>query len=90
MPSITLKDVPEDLHAQLKREGEANFRSMAQEVLARIQRSFDLDDRFTTEQVNRLIDEAVKSGPEARLTRKDFDTVRQKARARLAAKHKAA
>jgi hypothetical protein len=90
MPSITLKDIPEDLHAQLKREGEANFRSMAQEVLARLQRSFDLDDRFSTEQVNRLVEEAVKSGPERPLTRKDFDAARRKARTQFAARHKAA
>ena len=90
MPSITLKDLPADLHAQLKLEAEANFRSVAQEALARIQRSFDLEDRLNTEQVNRLISEAVTSGPETPLTRKDFDAARQKARAQFAAKLKAA
>ena len=90
MPSIILKDLPADLHAQLKLEAGANFRSVAQEALARIQRSFDLDDRFSSQQVNRLISEAVKSGPETPLTRKDFDTARQKARSQFAAKLKAA
>jgi hypothetical protein len=90
MASITLKDIPDDLHAQLKQESEANFRSPAQEVLARIQRSFDLDDRFTAEQVNRLIDEAVASGPEEPLTREKFDGARRKARAAFSAKRKAA
>ena len=56
----------------------------------RIQRSFDLDDRFSTDPVNRLIDEAVKSGPESPLTRKGFDAARQKAQTQFAAKHKAA
>ena len=36
MPIVTLKDLPEDLHGQLKREAEANFRSLDQEVLARV------------------------------------------------------
>ncbi len=83
MASITLKDIPDDLHAQLKSEAEANFRSMAQEVMARIQRSFDLDNRFTTEQVNRLIKEAVDSGPERPLTRKALELARKKARAKF-------
>ena len=80
MPSITLKDIPANLHAQLKTEAEANFRSVPQEALARIQRSFDLDDRFTTAQVNRLIEQAVQSGPETPLTRRAFDAARSKAR----------
>src|SRR5205807_4015603 len=41
--SITLKDLPEDLHGQLKLEAQANFRSLAQEALARLQRSFEID-----------------------------------------------
>ena len=90
MPSITLKDLPPELHAQLKLEAGANFRSLPQEVLARIQRSFDRDDRFSTKQVNRLIEEAVQSGRATPLIRKDFDAARQKARAQFAAKRNAA
>ena len=55
--------------------------------MARIQRSFDLDDRFTTAAVNRLIQEAVESGPEQPLTRKDFDAACKKAKASFARKH---
>jgi hypothetical protein len=86
MKSITLKDIPEDLHAQLKREAEVNFRSMNQEVLARIQRSFDLDDRYTAAQVNRLIQEAVESGPELPLTAETLESARTAARAQFASK----
>src|SRR5438477_6674269 len=73
MANITLKDIPEDLHAQLKREAAANFRSLSQEATARIQRSFDLDERMTAPIVNRLIQEALDSGAEERLTREKFD-----------------
>ena len=90
MPSITLKDIPADLHAQLKREAGANFRSLTQEAMARIQRSFDLDERFSAATVNRLIQEAVESGPEETLTRKSFDAARRQARETFASKHKAA
>jgi plasmid stability protein len=90
MPSITLKDIPDDLHAQLKAEADAHFRSMDQEAMARIQRSFDLDERMSTETVNRLIDQAVASGPEEPLTRAKFDAARDKARRQLAGRSKAA
>jgi hypothetical protein len=94
MASITLKDIPEDLHAQLKREGEANFRTTAQEVLARVQASFDLEDRSSTETVNRLIDEALASGEpkeySAAAMKARFDQTRQHTRKRLAAEKKAA
>jgi hypothetical protein len=77
------------LHAQLKREADANFRSLNQEAMARIQRSFDLDERFTTTAVNHLIEQAVKSGPEQRLTRRAFDAARQTARTKFAKRQQA-
>jgi len=79
--TITLKDIPEELHAQLKQEAAANFRSLSQEALARIQRSFDLNERLSASTVDRLIQEALDSGPEETLTRQKFDAARRKARA---------
>ena len=90
MPNITLKDIPEHLHAQLKREAAANFRSLSQEAMARIQRSFDLEDRLSAATVDRLIGEALDSGPEEPLTRAKFDAARRKARAAFLTKRKAA
>lgn len=89
MASITLKDIPEDLHAQLRVEAEANFRSLTQEALARIERSFLLDDKLSAAQVNRLIQEAVDSGPEEPLSRAKFDAAGRRAEAAFAAKGKA-
>ena len=57
--------------------------------MARVQRSFDLDERFTTVAVNRLIEKAVKSGPEQRLTRRAFDAARQTARTKFAKRQQA-
>ncbi len=62
MASITLKDIPEDLHNVLKGEAEANFRSLAQEVMARLQRSLDWD--AATRRDQQWVDEALASGPE--------------------------
>ena len=68
MVTITLKDIPDDVHAQLKSEAEANLRSLDQEAIIRIQRSFDVADQFSTEAVNRLMDEAIASGAEQEFT----------------------
>ena len=78
MASITLKDLPQDLHGQLKLEAEANFRSLAQEALARLQRSFDIDAALKTRADQRLIDEALASGPEEPLTRAKLDKIRNR------------
>ena len=75
--------------AQLKSEGEANFRSMAQEVMARIERTFALDDQMTTEAVNKLIDESISSGPEEKFSLEKFDAAIASARSQHAAKGKA-
>jgi hypothetical protein len=90
MASITLKDIPAALHAQLKQEAAANFRSLSQEAMARIQRSLELDERLSAPTVDRLIQEALDSGPEEVLTRARFDAAGRKARSAFAGKHKAA
>jgi plasmid stability protein len=78
MASITLKDLPADLHGQLKLEAESNFRSLAQEAVARLQRSFDIDAALRTKGDQRLIDEALASGPESPLTRAKLEAIRAK------------
>ena len=78
MSSITLKDIPEDLHAQLKSEAQANFRSLNQEALARLERTFEIDAALNTKRDQRWIDEALASGPESPLTESDMDTIRDR------------
>ena len=79
MASITLKALPPDLHGQLKLEAEANLRSLAQEAVARLQRSFEIDAALKTKSDQRLIDEALASGPEEPLTRAKMDKIRARA-----------
>jgi hypothetical protein len=76
MASITLKDIPVELHAQLKHEAAANFRSLTQEAMSRLERTFQIDAALTTKRDQKWLDEAVASGPEAPLTRKEMDAIR--------------
>ena len=78
MASITIKDLPTDLHAQLKREAEANFRSLNQEVLARVERTFEIDAALNTKRHQKWIDEARASGPATPLTEKEMDAIRRR------------
>ena len=89
MATITLKDIPEDLHALLKAEADANFRSLTQEALARIDRSFAFDEQLSAETVNRLMDESIASGPEEKFSRTKFEAAIQSARKKFAARRKA-
>jgi plasmid stability protein len=78
MASITIKDIPEDLHGQLRKEAEANFRSLNQEVLARLERTLEIDAALNTKRDQRWIDEAQASGPASPLTRKEMDAIRDR------------
>jgi len=74
--SIVLKDIPDDLRGQLEQEASANFRTLDQEALARLQRSFDLD--LNTARDQQWIDEALASGPATPLTQAEMDQVRDR------------
>jgi len=84
MPSITLKDIPPDLHGQLKQEADANYRSLCQEALARIEMSFEMEEVFSTKRVQGWLDEAEASGPEEPLSRAKFNAVLRRAAKRFA------
>ena len=74
--SIVLKDIPDDLRAQLEQEAAANFRTLDQEALARLQRSFEIEMNIARDQ--QWIDEALASGPATPLTRAEMDEVRDR------------
>ena len=76
MASITLKDIPLELHAQLKNEAAANFRSLTQEAMSRLERTFQIDAALTTKRDQKWIDEAIASGPESPLTKKEMKAIR--------------
>ena len=84
MANITLKHIPDDLHATLKSEAEANYRSLPQEVMARLQRT--LDQERTTRRDQQWMDEALASGPEEPFSRAKFDAAVQRGLKRAKAK----
>jgi plasmid stability protein len=90
MASITLKDIPEDIHAQLIREARANHRSLNGEVLRRIELSFDLESALNSQRDAQWIKEAIESGPEEPLSRKKFDAAVKRGLDQAAQKSKAA
>ncbi len=78
MPSITLKDIPMEMRAQLKNEAAANFRSITQEALSRIEQTFQIDAALNTKDDQRWIDEAIAGGRETPLTKKEMDSIRDR------------
>ena len=78
MASLTLKDIPMELHAQLKNEASANFRSLTQEAMSRLERTFQIDAALTTKRDQKWLDEAVASGPETPLTKKEMNAIRDR------------
>ena len=85
MASITIKSIPEALHGQLKREAEANFRSLNQEVLARVERSFEIEAALNTKRDQKWIDAALASGPATPLHQKEMAVIRARVLKRKAA-----
>ncbi len=73
MSNLILKEVPDDLRAQLEQEARANFRTLDQEALARIELSFQMQEAFSTRRVQAWIDEAQASGPAEPLSREKFE-----------------
>lgn len=78
MAGITLKDIRVELHARWKDEAAADFRSITQEVMSRIERTFQIDAALNTRRDQRWIDEAIASGPETPLTKKEMDAIRDR------------
>jgi len=70
MANITLKHVPAHLHAVLKNEAEANYRSLAQEVMARLEKSFDFERATRRDQ--KWVDEALARGRDQPFRRARF------------------
>lgn len=86
MANITIKDVPEDLRVILESEAEANYRSLDQEIMSRLQRS--LDSERATRRDQQWIDESLASGPEEPFSHEKFEAAVQRGLQR--AKEKAA
>jgi Arc/MetJ-type ribon-helix-helix transcriptional regulator len=78
MASITLKDIPDQLHAQLVREAEVNRRSLTGEAVRRLEFSFEIQESRNSERDAHWIQEALDSGPEEPLVADKFNAAVQR------------
>ena len=67
-----------ELHTQLKNEAAANYRSLAQEAMSRLERTFQIDAALTARRDQNWIDEAIASGPETPLTKQEMEAIRNR------------
>jgi hypothetical protein len=68
MADYTLKNIPESLRSRLQAEADRSFRSINQEILYRLERSFNSDDAKMAATHARWVYEALNSGPARPLT----------------------
>jgi hypothetical protein len=87
MADYTLKNVPEPLRSKLESEAQRSFRGVDQEILFRLQRSFDADDTRMTALHAKWIYDALNSGEATPLTETELDAAFNRGLAR-AKKHK--
>ena len=59
--TLQVKGIPAEMRERLEASAARNFRSLNQEALARIQFSFEAEDRSHAEQLNKLVGEGLKS-----------------------------
>jgi len=79
MASLTLKDIPADIHERLKTSAGSNFRSVTQEAFARLQLSFDVEEAAATNLHQSWIDQAIASGPAEPARKNQWQQIRRRA-----------
>ena len=65
----TLKNIPADLYEMTRRSAKANFRTVEQEILSRVQATFDAELAASSKLHQTWVDEALRSGPAQPLDR---------------------
>ena len=86
MKSYPLKNIPPDLYDLAKNSAAANFRSLNQELLFRVQLSFDLQERSVSALHQKWTNEALASGPAKPAQQRDWDQALKRGLARAKAK----
>jgi hypothetical protein len=92
MPDYTLKNIPADLYHRLEAAAADDFRSINQEILFRLSRSFDAQEAKMSALHARWVHEALASGEAAPLKPGELDAAFQRgvAKAKVAKQQKAA
>jgi hypothetical protein len=90
MADYTLKNIPDPLRSKLESEAEKSFRSVDQEILFRLQRSFDADDAKMSAIHAKWIYEALNSGEATPLSNAELDAAFDRGLKRAKARKQAA
>jgi hypothetical protein len=77
MHKYQLKNIPAPLYTQIAESSEASFRSINQEILWRLQLSYEFEDAANTRREQALVDEALASGRPRRATKSDWHRLRK-------------
>jgi hypothetical protein len=90
MPSYTLKEIPADIYEKTLTAAEEGCRSVNQEIIYRLKRSFDAEDARMTALHARWVAEALESGPARPLDWAALDAAAARGVARAKARKAAA
>jgi hypothetical protein len=77
MAEYTLKNIPEEIYHRAQAAAERSLRSLNQEIIFRLRRSFDSEDARMSALHARWVMEALASGPAKRLRVADMDAAFQ-------------
>ena len=78
MAEYTLKNIPEEIYHRAQAAAETSLRSLNQEIIFRLRRSFDAEDARLSAVHARWVMEALESGPARPLRVADLDAAFQK------------
>jgi hypothetical protein len=73
MAEYNLKNIPADIYQRVQSAAENSFRSLNQEIIFRLSRSFDAEDAKTSALHAKWVLEALESGPAKPLKVADLD-----------------
>jgi plasmid stability protein len=73
MHDLPLRNIPAELYSRLQSSATEHFRSLNQEVLARLSRSFDAEDAKMSALHARWVHEALASGDSTPLKPQELD-----------------
>jgi plasmid stability protein len=86
MPDLPLRNIPAELYSRLQSSAAEHFRSLNQEVLARLSRSFDAEEAKMSALHARWVHEALASGGSTPLKPGELDRAFAKGVARAKAR----
>ncbi|HEV2695540.1 MAG TPA: hypothetical protein VG347_21785 [Verrucomicrobiae bacterium] len=86
MAEYTLKNIPEEIYHRAQAAAETSLRSLNQEIIFRLRRSFDAEDARTSALHARWVMEALESGAAKPLKTADLDAAFARGTKRAAAR----